>query len=91
MAATTGAKATSTATGTGGQGPTLSPLAKYKLVFLGDQGVGKTSIIKSFMYGVFDTTYQVNSRLWFHFASSFFVVMVTALLIWLPWSGHSAL
>jgi GTPase SAR1 family protein len=36
------------------------PLAKYKLVFLGDQGVGKTSIIKSFMYGVFDTTYQVR-------------------------------
>jgi hypothetical protein len=38
----------------------FAPLAKYKLVFLGDQGVGKTSIIKSFMYGVFDTTYQVR-------------------------------
>ena len=44
---------------TGGQ--QFQPLAKYKLVFLGDQGVGKTSIIKSFMYGVFDTTYQVRA------------------------------
>jgi GTPase SAR1 family protein len=40
----------------------VPPLSKYKLVFLGDQGVGKTSIIKSFMYGVFDTTYQVTAR-----------------------------
>lgn len=38
----------------------VTPMAKYKLVFLGDQGVGKTSIIKSFMYNVFDTTYQVR-------------------------------
>lgn len=39
--------------------PTVSPLAKYKLVFLGDQSVGKTSIITRFMYDKFDTTYQV--------------------------------
>lgn len=32
----------------------------YKLVFLGDQGVGKTSIITCFMYGKFDTSYQVR-------------------------------
>lgn len=38
---------------------TVSPLAKYKLVFLGDQSVGKTSIITRFMYDKFDTTYQV--------------------------------
>lgn len=47
--------------------PTLSnasvtPLQKYKLVFLGDQAVGKTSIITRFMYDTFDTSYQV--RLW---------------------------
>lgn len=41
----------------------VPPLSKYKLVFLGDQGVGKTSVIKSFMYGVFDTTYQVRGTL----------------------------
>ena len=35
------------------------PLAKYKLVFLGDQSVGKTSIITRFMYDKFDINYQV--------------------------------
>ncbi|CAN8328588.1 unnamed protein product [Cochlearia groenlandica] len=36
----------------------VSALAKFKLVFLGDQSVGKTSIITRFMYDKFDTTYQ---------------------------------
>ncbi|XP_010437115.1 PREDICTED: ras-related protein RABH1c [Camelina sativa] len=36
----------------------VSPLAKFKLVFLGDQSVGKTSIITRFMYDKFDTIYQ---------------------------------
>lgn len=40
----------------------VTPLAKYKLVFLGDQSVGKTSIITRFMYDKFDTTYQVIDR-----------------------------
>eukprot|EP00294_Goniomonas_avonlea_P009175 CAMPEP_0114565172 /NCGR_PEP_ID=MMETSP0114-20121206/14152_1 /TAXON_ID=31324 /ORGANISM="Goniomonas sp, Strain m" /LENGTH=216 /DNA_ID=CAMNT_0001751369 /DNA_START=19 /DNA_END=669 /DNA_ORIENTATION=- len=38
----------------------VSPLAKYKLVFLGDQSVGKTSIITRFMYDKFDHTYQAT-------------------------------
>eukprot|EP00873_Tetraselmis_striata_P038623 jgi/Tetstr1/458887/TSEL_004395.t1 len=38
----------------------VSPLAKYKLVFLGDQSVGKTSIITRFMYDKFDNTYQAT-------------------------------
>jgi GTPase SAR1 family protein len=37
-----------------------NPMAKYKLVFLGDQSVGKTSIITRFMYDTFDSTYQVR-------------------------------
>lgn len=41
-------------------GPNISPLAKYKLVFLGDQGVGKTSIITRFMYDSFDKNYQAT-------------------------------
>lgn len=39
----------------------LNPaLRKYKLVFLGEQSVGKTSLITRFMYDSFDTTYQAT-------------------------------
>ncbi|KAG2230154.1 hypothetical protein INT48_004024 [Thamnidium elegans] len=37
-----------------------SPLRKYKLVFLGEQSVGKTSLITRFMYDTFDNTYQAT-------------------------------
>lgn len=47
----------------------VSSLAKYKLVFLGDQSVGKTSIITRFMYDKFDTTYQVSLAPSFHLES----------------------
>ncbi|CAM9290566.1 unnamed protein product [Chrysoparadoxa australica] len=40
--------------------PHIAPLAKYKLVFLGDQSVGKTSIITRFMYDNFDKNYQAT-------------------------------
>ena len=40
--------------------PNIAPLTKYKLVFLGDQGVGKTSIITRFMYDAFEKTYQAT-------------------------------
>lgn len=40
--------------------PSIPPLAKYKLVFLGDQNVGKTSIITRFMYDTFDNAYQAT-------------------------------
>jgi len=33
---------------------------KYKLVFLGDQGTGKTSLISRFMYDTFDQNYQAT-------------------------------
>lgn len=38
----------------------MPPLAKYKLVFLGDQGVGKTCIINRFVYDSFDKNYQAT-------------------------------
>ncbi|KAK6453870.1 ras family-domain-containing protein [Scheffersomyces xylosifermentans] len=35
-------------------------LRKYKIVFLGDQSVGKTSLITRFMYDTFDETYAAT-------------------------------
>lgn len=40
--------------------PNIQALSKYKIVFLGDQGVGKTSIITRFMYDSFDKLYQAT-------------------------------
>lgn len=67
-AAAASSSATSQRRGGGGGGGSSSagggappaPLAKYKLVFLGDQSVGKTSIITRFMYDNFDRHYQAT-------------------------------
>ena len=40
-----------------------NPLRKFKLVFLGEQSVGKTSLITRFMYDSFDNTYQVTTTI----------------------------
>jgi len=37
-----------------------SSISKYKLVFLGDQNVGKTSIISRFMHDTFENHYQAT-------------------------------
>uniref|UniRef100_A0A914D3H5 Rab6 n=1 Tax=Acrobeloides nanus TaxID=290746 RepID=A0A914D3H5_9BILA len=36
------------------------PLKKYKVVFLGEQSVGKTSLITRFMYDSYDNSYQAT-------------------------------
>lgn len=36
----------------------VNPVAKYKIVLLGNLAVGKTSIINQFMYGTFDHMHQ---------------------------------
>ncbi len=41
----------------------VTPLSKYKLVFLGDQSVGKTSIINRFMFDTFDGKDHVKQKL----------------------------
>ncbi|KAK6202953.1 ras family-domain-containing protein [Scheffersomyces amazonensis] len=38
----------------------INILRKYKIVFLGDQSVGKTSLITRFMYDTFDETYAAT-------------------------------
>ncbi|KAL9104060.1 MAG: hypothetical protein Q9163_000957 [Psora crenata] len=37
-----------------------NPMKKFKLVFLGEQSVGKTSLITRFMYDSFDNMYQAT-------------------------------
>ena len=39
---------------------TIPPLLKYKIVFLGDQAVGKSSIINRFIYDIFDGNEHVQ-------------------------------
>ncbi|XP_019343438.1 ras-related protein Rab-41 isoform X5 [Alligator mississippiensis] len=46
--------------GPGSGGEFGNPLRKFKLVFLGEQSVGKTSLITRFMYDSFDNTYQAT-------------------------------
>lgn len=43
-----------------GEDPSMKPIKKYKLVFLGEQSVGKTSLITRFMYDSFETSYQAT-------------------------------
>jgi GTPase SAR1 family protein len=42
---------------------TIPPLLKYKIVFLGDQAVGKSSIINRFIYDIFDGNEHVYVHL----------------------------
>ena len=51
------------------KGSIVSPISKYKLVFLGDQSVGKTSIINRFMFDTFDGKEHV-----FYIKISFFFI-----------------
>ena len=38
----------------------VAPLSKYKVVFIGDSGAGKTSLIKNFIYGSFDSGFNAT-------------------------------
>lgn len=38
----------------------VPPLIKFKIVFLGDQAVGKSSIINRFIYDIFDGNEHVS-------------------------------
>ena len=44
----------------GAAGEYGSSMRKFKLVFLGEQSVGKTSLITRFMYDTFDVNYQAT-------------------------------
>lgn len=38
----------------------VAPIEKYKMVFLGDQAVGKTSIINRFIFDTFEANEHVK-------------------------------
>jgi small GTP-binding protein len=60
------------------------PRSKYKLVFLGDEAVGKTSIITRFMYDTFDTTYKVTIGIDFVSKTMYLEDRIVRLQLWSP-------
>lgn len=64
-------------------GPHIMPVrSKYKLVFLGDECVGKTSIITRFMYDHFDHTYQATIGIDFLSKTMYLEDRVVRLQLW---------
>jgi len=58
------------------------PRSKYKLVFLGDEAVGKTSIITRFMYDTFDNTYKVTIGIDFVSKTMYLEDRIVRLQLW---------
>ncbi|KAF2892602.1 hypothetical protein ILUMI_13571 [Ignelater luminosus] len=59
-----------------------NPLRKFKLVFLGEQSVGKTSLITRFMYDSFDTTYQATIGIDFLSKTMYLEDRIVRLQLW---------
>lgn len=64
------------------QGNNIQALSKYKIVFLGDQGVGKTSIITRFMYDSFEKLYQATIGIDFLSKTMYLEDRTVRLLLW---------
>lgn len=60
----------------------IAPRTKYKLVFLGDESVGKTSIITRFMYDHFDNTYQATIGIDFLSKTMYLEDRIVRLQLW---------
>lgn len=60
----------------------IIPRSKYKLVFLGDEAVGKTSIITRFMYDTFDNTYKVTIGIDFVSKTMYLEDRIVRLQLW---------
>jgi len=58
------------------------PRSKYKLVFLGDEAVGKTSIITRFMYDTFDNSYKVTIGIDFVSKTMYLEDRIVRLQLW---------
>ena len=79
--ATNGTSASS-GTATPSASSAVIPRSKYKLVFLGDEAVGKTSIITRFMYDTFDTTYKVTIGIDFVSKTMYLEDRIVRLQLW---------
>eukprot|EP00455_Lapot_gusevi_P048367 TRINITY_DN666_c0_g1_i2.p1 TRINITY_DN666_c0_g1~~TRINITY_DN666_c0_g1_i2.p1 ORF type:complete len:264 (-),score=34.38 TRINITY_DN666_c0_g1_i2:422-1213(-) len=60
----------------------ILPRSKYKLVFLGDESVGKTSIITRFMYDNYDTTYHATIGIDFLSKTMYLEDRIVRLQLW---------
>jgi len=60
----------------------MIPRSKYKLVFLGDEAVGKTSIITRFMYDTFDNSYKVTIGIDFVSKTMYLEDRIVRLQLW---------
>ena len=80
--ATNGSSASSASSTPGSASSAVIPRSKYKLVFLGDEAVGKTSIITRFMYDTFDTTYKVTIGIDFVSKTMYLEDRIVRLQLW---------
>ena len=81
--ATNGASTPATpSTSSSASSAAVIPRSKYKLVFLGDEAVGKTSIITRFMYDTFDTTYKVTIGIDFVSKTMYLEDRIVRLQLW---------
>ena len=87
----TGSTAASSGAATpSGSSSAVIPRSKYKLVFLGDEAVGKTSIITRFMYDTFDTTYKVTIGIDFVSKTIYLEDRIVRLQLWSDSKAHTA-
>jgi len=63
-------------------GPRVSGGDRYKIVFLGDEAVGKTSVIWRFMYDTFDADYQATVGIDFLYKTLYLEDRTARLQIW---------
>jgi Ras-related protein Rab-6A len=87
MSTTSTTSATTASSVSNGNAPSsapAAPLAKFKVVFLGDSGTGKTSLIKTFIYGPgqFDSNYSATIGIDFLAKTIFLADRTVRLQIW---------